>query len=254
VQEAEELDVAIREYREALDLVSGEFLAEEPYEDWAMEAREEWHKHQLAILSGLAECLALKGRYAEAIEACEKALALDEYREELHRRLMLYRYCTGEQGLALRAYRDYAQTLKEELGTTPSPELVRLKEQIEARDVPGVDERRRYPRPRRSLRFPYSLSRTRFVGRDEEYAWLVERLREAAEGVGGAVAVEGEAEVGKTRLAQPVEKLLRTLLLTPFWAPRVPLLGVLKPVGIHGSSQRRLFQQGREFLIHHLKT
>ena len=49
----------------------------------------------------LSECLALKGRYAEAIETCERALSLDSYREDLHRRLMLYRYCAGEQALAL---------------------------------------------------------------------------------------------------------------------------------------------------------
>lgn len=202
-QEAGELDDAIREYREALDLAAqGEFLAEEPYEDWAMEAREEWGERRLAILSNLAECLALEGRYSEAIEACERALTLDEYRDELHRRLMLYHYCAGEQSLALRAYREYARMLKEELGAAPSPELVRLEEQIEKRDVPGVDEMRRYPKPRRPLRFPYSLSRTRFVGRDGEYAWLAERLREMARGIGGAVAVEGEAGVGKTRLAE----------------------------------------------------
>jgi DNA-binding SARP family transcriptional activator len=201
-QEAGELNDAICEYRQALDLARGEFLAEEPYEDWAMEARKEWQEHELAALSGLAECLALEGRYSEAIEASERALALDEYRDDLHRRLMLYHYCAGEQSLSLRAYRDYARVLKEELGAAPSPELVRLKEQIEKRDVPGVDEMRRYPRPRRPLRFPYSLSRTRFVGRDGEYAWLAERLREVAGGAGGAVAVAGEAGVGKTRLVE----------------------------------------------------
>jgi DNA-binding SARP family transcriptional activator/Flp pilus assembly protein TadD len=201
-QEAGELDDAIREYREASDLARGEFLAEEPYEDWAIAAREGRREGQLAVLSGLAECLALKGCYSEAIEACERALALDGYRDGLYRRLMLYHYCAGEQGLALHAYRDYARVLREELGTDPSPELARLKEQIEKSDVPGVDEMRRYPKPRRPLRFPYSLSRTRFVGRDEEYAWLAERLREVVAGTGGAVAIEGEAGVGKTRLAE----------------------------------------------------
>ena len=115
---------------------------------------------------------------------------------------MLYHYCAGEQALALQAYRRYARTLEEELGTVPSPELTRLKEQIEVRDVPGVDTIRRYPRPRRPLRFPYALSRTHFVGRDREYAWLAERLREVMEGSGSAVALEGEAGVGKTRLVE----------------------------------------------------
>lgn len=111
----------------------------------------------------------------------------------LHRQLMLYHYCAGEQALALRAFRDYARKLEGELSTAPSPELTRLKALMEVRDVPGVDEgRRRYPRPRRPLRFPYSLGRTYFVGREQELSLLVEWLEEAEEGRGGAVAVEGE--------------------------------------------------------------
>lgn len=201
-REANELDESIEEYRAALNLVRGELLAEDLYEEWALAARGEWHERHLSVLSGLAECLALKGCYTQAIEACNRALALDEYREDFYRRLMLYHYCAGEQALALRAYRDYARTLQEELGTLPSPEMTQLKERIENRDVPGVDELRRYPRPRRPLRFPYSLGRTHFVGRETEYAWLAERLGEAAEGSGGTVAVEGEAGVGKTRLVE----------------------------------------------------
>lgn len=201
-QRAGEYDEAIEERRAALDLFGGEFLAEDVYEEWAAEAREEWRETRLAVLSELSECLALRGRYTEAIESCERALEEDGYREDFHRRLMLFHYCAGEQTHALRAYRRYARTLKEELGASPSPEMEKLKERIEARDVPGVDEARRYPKPRRPLKFPYLLSRTHFVGRDAEYALLAERLREAGEGSGGAVAVEGETGVGKTRLVE----------------------------------------------------
>jgi predicted ATPase/DNA-binding SARP family transcriptional activator len=201
-RKAGDLDKALDEYRTALGLVGGEFLAEEPYEEWAMEPRYEFEDRQRAVLTGLSECLAQKGQYTEAIETCEKALSLDGYGEELHRRLMLYHYCAGDQAHALQAYRSYAATLQEELDAGPSPGLTRLREQIEARDVPGVDELRRYPRPRRPLKLPYSLSRTQFAGRDEEYAWLVERLREVRGRRGDAVAVEGEAGVGKTRLVE----------------------------------------------------
>jgi len=201
-QKAGNHDEAIRTYRSALDLSTGDFLAEETYEDWAATARAEWRERRLAALSELSECLALRGRYTEAIDSCERATALDGYREDLRRRLILYHYCAGEQTLALRAYRRYARRLKEELGASPSPELARLNVQVEARDVPGVDGTRRYPKPRRPLKLPYSLSRTHFVGREKEYALLVERMREAGEDSGGAVAIEGEAGVGKTRLAE----------------------------------------------------
>lgn len=206
-----DLDKAVGEYRAALDLMGGEFLAEDLYEEWAVEVRQEWQKRYLDVLSKLAECLAQKGRYTEAMETCNRALAVDEYSENLHRQLMLYHYCAGEQALALQTYRGYAAKLAEELGTAPSTELARLKERIRARDVPGVDERRRYPRPHRPLRFPYSLSRTHFVGREKELSLLVEWLGEVEEGRGGAVAVEGEAGVGKTRLAEEFLGYARSL-------------------------------------------
>lgn len=201
--EAGKIDETVEECRAALGLARGEFLAEDPYEDWAMEARQERREGQLSVLSLLSECMARKGNYSEAIEACESALALERYSDEFHRRLMLYRYCSGEQGLALSAYRKCARALEEQLNAIPSPELIRLKEQIEVRNVPGVDEgRRRSPRPRRPLRLPYSLGRTRFVGREREYASLAGRMSEAMDGQGTAVALEGEAGVGKTRLAE----------------------------------------------------
>lgn len=201
-RDAGRLEEAIREYREADRMSCGEFLAEDPYEEWASEPRRAWGEARLTVLCDLSECLALRGGYGEAVEVCARALALDRYREESHRQLMLYHYCSGEQTLALRTFRSYARMLKEELGATPSPEMGRLREQIEARNVPGVDTLRRYPKPRRPLRFPYSLSRTHFAGRGGEYAWLCERLEESARGAGGAVAVEGEAGVGKTRLVE----------------------------------------------------
>jgi DNA-binding SARP family transcriptional activator len=101
-----------------------------------MEPRQEFEDLQRAVLSGLSECLAQKGHYTEAIETCVRALSLDGYGEELHRRLMLYHYCAGDQARALQAYRSYATMLEEELCTSPSPELTRLQKQIEASTLP----------------------------------------------------------------------------------------------------------------------
>ena len=198
----ERLVDAIDEYRAALDVVRGEFLEEDPYEEWAIAARDHWREQHLSALSALAECHALRGHYTEAIDLCDRALSLDRHRDELYRQLMLYHYGAGEQALALQAFRRYARMLEVELDTVPSTELIRLKERIEVRDVPGVDSLRRYPKPRKPLRLPYALSRTHFVGRETEYARLAEWLTEAREGSGSAVVIEGEAGVGKTRLVE----------------------------------------------------
>src|SRR5215217_1150163 len=46
----------------ALDLVRGVFLAEDPYEERAMEARGEFRERRLSVFSRLSECLALADR------------------------------------------------------------------------------------------------------------------------------------------------------------------------------------------------
>jgi DNA-binding SARP family transcriptional activator len=51
--QAGELDEAIDEYRAALELWRGEFLEEDPYEEWAISAREEWRERCLSVFRGL---------------------------------------------------------------------------------------------------------------------------------------------------------------------------------------------------------
>lgn len=201
-REQGELKETARDYKAALALVQGEFLAEDPYATWAMEAKETWRERQFAVLAALAECQALRGLYGEAIHACQQALTLDAYREDIVRQLMLYRYCAGEQALALQVYRRYRKFVQEEFGTAPSAELQQLRAQIEAREVAGVDTRRRYPVVERLLRLPYSLGQMHFAGREKELSFLAVRLEAAIKSVGGAVTVEGEAGVGKTRLVE----------------------------------------------------
>ncbi|MDQ3397651.1 MAG: winged helix-turn-helix domain-containing protein, partial [Deinococcota bacterium] len=126
-REVGKLEEAASGYKTALALVQGEVLAEDPYEAWAMEAKEAWQERQLAALSALAECQALQGLYSEAIHACQQALILDAYREDMYRQLMLYHSYTGEQALALQVYRRYGKLMQEEFGTAPSPEIEQLR-------------------------------------------------------------------------------------------------------------------------------
>nr|MDQ3397803.1 tetratricopeptide repeat protein [Deinococcota bacterium] len=74
--------------------------------------------------------------------------------------------------------------------------------QIETREVPRVDTRRHYPVSERPLKLPYSLSQIQFGGRDREFSFLAARLQAAMKNMGGAVIIEGEAGVGKTRLVE----------------------------------------------------
>jgi DNA-binding SARP family transcriptional activator/predicted ATPase len=201
-QENGDLDDAISAYEAARTLYSGDYLVEDLYEDWAFPRREQLCERFLSVLTELAECYAQLGRYRRAIAVCQKALGADPFREAIYVRLMLYHYYAGEQGQALRVYDHCCQVLGEEFQVEPLPSTTAVFEQIRERMLWAVDGAPRYPPPAyegRLFEVPYSLGYTPFVGREREYAWLVEQWRNRESGV---LFLEGEAGVGKSRLVK----------------------------------------------------
>ena len=90
----------------------------------------------------------------------------------------------GNIAEAVRAYDDVRVLLREELGTTPGPELVALHERLLA---PAPVARRR-------------AKPTGLLERDAELAEIAAALQRLARGEGGVLAFEGPAGIGKTRL------------------------------------------------------
>ncbi|MDY7080666.1 MAG: BTAD domain-containing putative transcriptional regulator [Chloroflexota bacterium] len=199
-QEKGALVEAITAYETASSLYQGDLLEEDLYEDWSFAERERLRELLLTVLTELAECYAQQGRYRQAIARCHQVLALDSYREAVYIRLMLYQYYAGERTQAIRTYECCRRVLIDELGVEPLPATVALAEQIRS-GVPGRAEGTpHYPSPiyeGRLFQVPYSLGHTPFVGREREYAWMIERWRSAETGV---ILIQGEAGVGKSRL------------------------------------------------------
>jgi DNA-binding SARP family transcriptional activator len=73
-----------------------------------------------------------EARYADAIQVYQRILALDNYLEVAHRELMRCYARQGDAGRARRHFQQLCDLLREELGTEPSPETMRLDEQIRA--------------------------------------------------------------------------------------------------------------------------
>jgi DNA-binding SARP family transcriptional activator len=191
---------AIAAYETARALYRGDLLEEDLYADWATASREHWRERFLTMLTELAECYAQQGRYHRAIACCQQVLTTDACREAVYLRLMLYYYYAGEQKQALRAYEQCCQILADELGVAPLPATVTLAEQIRAGTLYAVEGAPRYPPPAyvgRLFQVPYSLGRVPFVGREREYAWLVEQWRARKTGI---LLIEGETGIGKSRL------------------------------------------------------
>jgi DNA-binding SARP family transcriptional activator len=192
---------AIEAYEAAHALYRGDLLEEDLYQDWVYGERERLRERHLMVLTELAECYAQQGRYRRAIACCHQVLAADRCREAAYARLMLYHYYAGEQAQALRSYERCRHVLAAELGVEPLPATADLAEKIRAGTLWSHEGAPRYPPPAyegRLFEVPYSLGHAPLVGRQREYAWLIERWRAMG---GGALLLEGEAGVGKTRLA-----------------------------------------------------
>ena len=141
----------------------------------------------------LAQALVDAGRLDRALALLGRLVNDDPLRERRWALLMTALARAGRQADALRAYRQAAATLVERTGLDPGPELQRLETAILLQD-PALDAARWQPAPGTA---PAPL--TGLVGRDDERAAVVRRLRAAR-----LVTVVGPGGVGKTTLAVDV--------------------------------------------------
>ena len=179
----------------ALELWRGAPLADvasEPFAGPEIGRLEELHLRavELAIDADLAA-----GRQAEAIARLEALVAEEPLRERLHAQRMLALYRAGRQSEALDAYREARETLIEQIGVEPGPELKRLQEQILAQD-PSLDA----PPPIVELPMQLEGGSPLLAGRERELHWLRTRWGRAREGRVVCVMVWGPSGIGKTRL------------------------------------------------------
>lgn len=121
---------AAAELRNALALFQGEYLPERRYEDWAAAERERLRTLGLTAMTRLAELTLDLGEPAETIRLAQQALALDPVWENACRVLMRGFLKAGNRPLALRAYEECREAIRQEFGLDPLPETRRLYEDI----------------------------------------------------------------------------------------------------------------------------
>lgn len=123
-------ELADEEWRRAEQEYGGDFLAEDPYEEWAIPQRERLLERYLDVLYRLAESALRRGHYTEVIERANQIVTADSLRESAYRLLMQAHAAMGERAMALRDYRRCAEVLKRELGEEPMAETRELAAQI----------------------------------------------------------------------------------------------------------------------------
>lgn len=187
------LTQAIRAHEAAAKLYRGDYLADQPYEDWAIGPREQLREEYLETLVQLGSLNLATGDAAAALSWTQCALALDPCREETHRQAMRAYYVLGRQTDALRQFERCREILLQELGVEPMPRTLLLHQQILSGQPEMVAE---------ADAVKSSLGRLPFVGREVELG-LLRRLLDKVRQEGCQMAfISGEAGVGKTRLVE----------------------------------------------------
>lgn len=98
---------------EVLDVYRGEFLPEDPYEDWATSARDDARRVYVRAVHGLAEQAATTGDHDGAADYAGMIVQADPFDETGHHLLITALAAAGRLGEARHAYEAYAGRMKE---------------------------------------------------------------------------------------------------------------------------------------------
>jgi predicted ATPase/DNA-binding SARP family transcriptional activator/transposase-like protein len=176
----------------AASLFCGEFLPGQ-YDQWIMEQRTWLSEARINTLLKVAEIYARQNDFNNAAAFARRAVDLDPLHEESHEQLIRILIDSGQPNAALRQYNTFAETLKRELGSQPSPSTTLLVQRFVG-SAP-------LPAPPKEIRHfttaPLPQPITRFFGRAKE----ITRICEALERRTRLISLLGIGGSGKTRLA-----------------------------------------------------
>lgn len=179
----------------ALALYRGDLLPHS-YEEWIIAEREQLRSRYLHALQQWATLLYDQRRYEEAVLQAETLLQFDPLRESSYRLLMELHAALNDRAAALRLYHLCASTLERELGVEPSAATKNIYDRLlnlgELAQPQIVAAQNRIP----------------LVGRRREWQQLLDGWRQVKQGRARWLLIQGEAGIGKTRLAEELLDLV----------------------------------------------
>jgi DNA-binding SARP family transcriptional activator len=182
---------------QALALVRGDVLEDEPYSSWALDLRGSYQGRVLGAHLEAADAALAEHDYAPALAHAEAAAALDRFSERAHRSQMLALYALGRQHDALSRYRGFRTLLDEELGLEPTTETRAVESAILRQEDPLT----LLPRPIAPATAVRAQGQSiRLIGRTAELHTLTQAVHDALDGGLALIQIEGETGLGKTRL------------------------------------------------------
>ena len=137
-----DLQLATARLEQALCLVRGDVLADEPYADWAEDIRGNYRRRLVDVLIDCGCCHLAGGAVAAALALAERALSLDSSSDAACRLLMVALYWDDRATAALRAYDRFSARLDVDYRVQASPATVVLAKSIQQRATVEVPWRR----------------------------------------------------------------------------------------------------------------
>ena len=168
---------------------------------WAASRRHECESLRLRALEALAAA-GIGGHELGAAEAAaQAAVTAAPFRESAHRALMEVHEAAGNPAEALRAFERLRVLLRDELGTTPSADVMAVHQRL----LRGEPASRPLRPAARAVTWPAPLAaaveRHALVNRSTELAFLEGCWEDARSGGRELVMLAGDAGIGKTRAA-----------------------------------------------------
>ncbi|HLW00345.1 MAG TPA: AAA family ATPase [Ktedonobacterales bacterium] len=185
------------------------------FDDWQFFQAESLRREFAGVLERLVFGYSAQDNFDAAIRHARRWLALDRLHEPAHYQLMQLYAWAGQRATALHQYRECVQVLEQELGVAPLEATTQLYQAIKENQLP--------PRPAQwqssglatnaqiasgsparangSGAAPTTAARFPLIGRASEWAALGHAYHTSRTS-GQIIIIEGEAGIGKTRLAE----------------------------------------------------
>ncbi|HEX6484143.1 MAG TPA: AAA family ATPase [Ktedonobacteraceae bacterium] len=169
------------------------------FDNWVGIQRGYWYQRIEQVFDWLSQLQSAEGALDQAIATVERWRSFDPLNEDISLRLMQFQFASGNRIAALKTYQTYQDVLMAELSIKPSPHMVSQAAFI--REASAL--RGRLAREPVVTRPPsaHSLLEVPFVGRGVQFNRLMSLYKKASGGQPQVVVIEGEAGIGKSRLA-----------------------------------------------------
>ncbi len=196
---------SLQSLSKASDLYEGEFLAglsvDSPdFEEWLTQSRGKYRDLALHVLLQLVQQQEVAGDYELATKSANRALRIDPFREDLHRRLMRMYAARGMRSASLSQYRECEAILRRELDVSPDEETTRLHDSILAQGSVTRSVLLESKTPNQVTDTSLSNAESRLIGLDREIQFIRRSIESAGVAAAHMVLIAGESGAGKSAL------------------------------------------------------